>query len=272
MNNYYEILGVEKSATDQEIKAAYRKLAMQHHPDKGGDINKFQEISEAYENLSNSEKRAAYDNPTPQYQQNYSYSGVPPEFEDLFSAGSPFGNIFGFRNRTAANSNIQYSTAISLEDAFTGKELLANITLPSGRTQTINIKIPPGIHDGVTLRLAGMGDDSIPNLPKGDVLLAIVIAGHPEFIRSGDDLVKEVEINCIEAMLGSTIEIKTIDQRTLQAEIPAGTQNSTVLNLAGFGMPNFNSPERRGRLLLKIKIKIPVLSEEQKTALRTINL
>ena len=165
-----------------------------------------------------------------------------------------------------------HSTSITLEEAFTGKELLASITLPSGKEQTINIKIPAGIHDGTTLRLTGMGDDTIANAPRGDILLAIHIQNHADFNRSGDDLVKELEISCIEAMLGTSITVKTIDGNLLQTTVPAGVQFGTILNLAGYGMPNFNETHRRGRLLLKLKIKIPVLSDEQKTALQQLNL
>lgn len=273
MSDYYEILGVPKTASQQEIKSAYRKLAVLHHPDKGGDINKFQEISEAYDTLSDTGKRAAYDNPQTNNNQGFGFNGgMPPGFEDLFSEGSPFGNIFGFKSRTPTNSNIQFSTSINLEDVFYGKEIIANVTLPSGVEQTINIKIPVGIHDGSTLRLAGMGDDSIKNAPRGDILLAIHINHHPEYFRSGDDLIKEIEVSCIDAMIGTTIEITTIDDRKLHTEIPAGTQNDTVFNLAGFGLPNFNSPDRRGRLLLKTKIKIPILSDEQKEELRKLNV
>jgi len=272
MTDYYQILGVERSASEQEIKSAYRKLAMQHHPDKGGDVNKFQEISAAYEILSDAQKKAEYDNPSPQY--SHSQPGFDfnvQEFEHIFGHNSPFGEIFGFRSRQAVNQSIRVSTAITLEDVFYGKDLLAEVSLPSGRTQTVNIKIPKGIHDGTTLKLNGMGDDSIQGIPPGDILLTVHVQDHPRFSRVGDDLVQILEISCIEAMLGTNITIVDLDNKQLDTSIPAGVQHDSMLGLSDRGMPNFHTGNR-GRLLLKIKIKIPQLSEEQKENLRKLNI
>jgi curved DNA-binding protein len=272
--DYYELLGVSRSASPEEIKKAYRRLASQHHPDKGGDTKKFQDIQTAYDTLSNDQKRAQYDNPQPQFSGPGGFEfhfGGPGGLEQMFGQGSPFGDIFGFGRRPQTNRNLQLQTAVSLEDAFWGKELIANVTLPSGRDQTINIKIPRGIHEATTLRLAGMGDDSVPQLPRGHILLSVHIQEHPIFRRQGDDLLKEVEISCIDAMLGCTVNITTIDDKQLEATIPPGIQNDSLIGLTGYGMPNFNDPSRRGRLLVKIKISIPVLSEDQKTILRKLN-
>jgi DnaJ-class molecular chaperone len=277
--NYYEILGVSKQATEDEIKKAYRKLASQHHPDKGGDKVKFQEIQSAYATLSDEQKRQQYDNPRPQFGGGnpggfeFHFDG-PGGFEQFFGGGHPFGDIFGFRQqrRQATNRNVQLQTSISLEDAFWGKELIANVTLPSGKEQTVNIKIPQGIHEGTTLRLSGMGDDSVKELPRGDILLNVHIGNHPRFIRQGDDLFQEVTINSIEAMLGTTITLTSIDDKQLETTIPAGIQNDAMIGLAGYGMHNFNDPSRRGRLIVKVKIVTPALSEEQKNNLRNLNI
>lgn len=274
--DYYQTLGVSRNASEQEIKSAYRKLAMKYHPDKGGDAAKFQEINEAYATLGDAQKRAAYDNPSPQFNGNsfqFDFGdSFPPGFENIFRPGGPFEGVFGFQRRPPTNQSIQLSTSISLLDAFNGQELTANVTLPSGREQTVTIRIPRGIHEGTTLRLAGMGDDSLPGVPRGDILLTVHVQSHPSFYRQGDDLIKEVDINCIDAMLGKPITIEGIDGKVLQTEIPAGIQPDAIVSLAGQGMPNFNTPDRRGRLLLKLKVKIPQLSEDQKTALRKLNV
>jgi DnaJ-class molecular chaperone len=170
------------------------------------------------------------------------------------------------------NRNIQLQTSINLEDAVYGKELLANIKLPSGREQTVNIKIPQGIHEGTTLRLSGMGDDSIAGFPRGDILLSVQILEHPIFKRQGDDLLIEHEITAIDAMTGTTVHIMTIDGKRLETSIPAGVQFDSILSLAGHGMPNFNEPGRKGRLLIKIKVRVPQLNEEQKSKLRNLNI
>ena len=278
MTDYYKTLGVDRSANDQDIKTAYRKLASQHHPDKGGDKAKFQEIQQAYDTLSDPDKRGQYDNPQPQFSGGGPggfefHFGGPGGFEQMFGQGHPFGDIFGFgRNRHPTNRNIQLQTTISLEDAFNGKELIASVTLPSGREQTVNIKIPPGIHEGTTLRLAGMGDDTVPGAPRGDILLAVHIQGHPIFQRQGDDLIQEIEISSIDAMLGSVVNILSIDNKQLETNIPSGVQQDAVLSLNAYGMPNFNNPNHRGRLLVRIKIKTPTLSEDQKNNLRKLNI
>lgn len=268
--DYYETLGVSRTASADEIKRAYRKLASQHHPDKGGDKAKFQEIQNAYATLSDDQKRAEYDNPAPQ---GFHFGGGPAGFEQFFNQGHPFGDIFGFRQpRPQTNRSLQLQTTITLEDAFYGKELLATVRLPSGKEQTVNIKIPPGIHEGTTLRLSGMGDDSIPQLPRGDILLSVHITNHAVFRRQGDDLLVEHGISCVDAMVGTTLTVNGIDGKNLETSIPAGIQNDALVGLTGHGMPNFNDPTRRGRLLLKLKLFVPTLSEEQKDNLRKLNI
>jgi len=269
MTDYYSTLGVQRNANQEEIKKAYRRLAAQHHPDRGGSKERFQEIQSAYDTLSDPERRAHYDNPQPQF--HFHQGGVPPGFEDIFSAfgGGPFGDFFGRRNVRQRNRNLNLQTSIDLKDAFYGKDLVANIGLPSGREQTLQIKIPPGIQDGTTLRLAGMGDDSIPNIPRGDIHLTISIQPDVVFQRNGDDLIKKVMITCIDAMLGKTIQVTTIDGKNLDVNIAPGTQAGAILAVQGYGMPNINNNLMRGRLLLEIQVQIlSNLSEEQKTALR----
>jgi curved DNA-binding protein len=218
MSDLYNTLGVERSANPDEIKRAYRKLAAQHHPDRGGDTKKFQEIQAAYDTLSDSEKRAEYDNPQPQIGGfNFHGNGFPPGFEDIFAHfgdGHPFSAMFG-RRPQQRNRTLNLQSSITLYEALTGKDIIANIRLPSGKEQLLEIKIPPGINDGSTLRLSGVGDDSIPNLPKGDIHFTIQVQPHPEFQRQGDDLISEIEVNCIDAILGKKILINTIDNKLL---------------------------------------------------------
>lgn len=273
MPDYYNTLGVSKDSSPDEIKRAYRRLASQHHPDKGGDTKKFQEIEEAYRTLGDPEKRQAYDNPAPQGFREF--GGMPPGFEDLFASmmggNNPFGDIFGRRQQGHRNRTLNIQTQINLEDAFTGKELMANLKLPSGRDQMIEVKIPAGIQDGTTLRLSGMGDDTFPNSPRGDIHLTVNVMPHSIFRRQGDDLVREIEISAIDAMLGKTLLVDTIDGRTLEIQINAGTQPGQILSASGYGMPNMRDPRFTGRMLLEIKINIPkYLTDEQKTALEKL--
>jgi DnaJ-class molecular chaperone len=274
MSDYYSTLGLSKTATQDEIKQAYRKLAMKHHPDRtGGDDTEFKKIQEAYATLSDLEKRSQYDNPQPQgFQQ---FGGMPPGFEDIVSQMFGGGNPFGFAGmggqRQARNKTLNIQTQISLEDAFFGKELIANITLPNGREQVVNVKIPRGIQDGTTLRLAKMGDDSYANLPRGDIHLTVNIMPNNKFGRQGDDLIKELEVNAIDAILGKNYQLETIDNRLLEVKINPGTQHGQLLAAAGYGMPNINDNRFVGRLLIQVKIQIPNnLTNSQLTKLREI--
>jgi DnaJ-class molecular chaperone len=275
--DHYSTLGVDRNASPEDIKRAYRKLASQHHPDKGGDKAKFQDIQAAYDTLSNPDKKSQYDNPMPQ---GFHHQGnMPHGFEDVFAHmfgnGNPFGDVFGRRPQPqpVRNRTLNLQTQISLEDAFHGKDMIATIQLPSGRDQILEIKIPAGVADGTTLRLAGMGDDSIGNMPRGDIHLSVHVMPHHEYQRQGDDLVKSLKINCIDAMLGKTVQFTTIDNRTLEINIVPGTQHGQTLAVQGYGMPNMSNSYMKGRLLLNINITIPTsISEDQKHLLRQINL
>jgi len=273
--DHYSTLGVDRNASPEDIKRAYRKLASQHHPDKGGDKAKFQDIQAAYDTLSNPDKKSQYDNPMPQ---GFHHQGnMPHGFEDVFAHmfgnGNPFGDVFGRRPQPVRNRTLNLQTQISLEDAFHGKDMIATIQLPSGRDQILEIKIPAGVADGTTLRLAGMGDDSIGNMPRGDIHLSVHVMPHQEYQRQGDDLVKPLKINCIDAMLGKTVQFTTIDNRTLEINIAPGTQHGQTLAVQGYGMPNMSNSYMKGRLLLNINITIPTsISEDQKHLLRQINL
>lgn len=281
MSDHYQTLGVDRNATPDEIKKAFRKLASQHHPDKGGDTKKFQEIQAAYDTLGDPEKKSQYDNPQPQFNGGHFGGGMPPGFEDIFSqmfgggGGSPFGNMFGQarHHQPQRNRTLNIQTTISLEEAFTGKDMIANIQLPSGREQLLEIKIPAGINDGMVLRLAGMGEDSVSNAPRGDIHLTVNIQQHHRFIRQGDDLVMSAEINCIDAMLGKNIQIETIDGKTLDIKVPAGTQHGQMLAAPGYGMPKVSDSRFKGRMLISINVTIPSnLNESQKAILSQIKL
>lgn len=274
MADHYQTLGVDRSASQDEIKKAFRKLASQHHPDKGGDTAKFQEIQAAYDTLGDPDKRAAYDNPAPQFEGFQQYGGMPPGFEDvinqMFGGRSPFGDIFGRpQQQQPRNRTLNIQTTITLEEAFAGKEMVANITLPSGRDQILQIKIPAGIQEGTVLRLSGMGDDSVKNAPRGDIHLTVNVQPHKIFHRTGDDLNCTMNLNCIDAMTGKTIQIETLDNKTLEVAVKEGTQHGQIMSAAGYGMPKMSDNRFRGRLLIHINIVIPNnLSDAQKQILK----
>jgi len=270
LTDHYSTLGVQKDASYEDIKKAYRKLAGQHHPDKGGDGEIFKNVQIAYSILSDPSRRLEYDrNPRgsdpwfENQQAHRAHQGMHVNPEEMFAHFfnrppdmDPF-SFFRGRPQQPRNLSINVQTNITLEEAFYGRDWLAEVTLPSGRNQTINIKIPAGIQDGTMLKVQGLGDDSHPHVPRGDIHLTVSVAAHRGFVRQGDDLVKQINVMCIEAILGCKLSIDTIDGRTLEVTINPGTQHGQILSAAGYGMPNINDNRFRGRMLMPINIEIP---------------
>jgi curved DNA-binding protein len=278
--DYYSTLGINKSAGADEIKKAYRSLASKHHPDKGGDTKKFQEIQEAYATLSDPDKRAQYDNPAPQgfsaFGQDpfggWQQSASPQGFEQFFHQFGPdLGSIFGNRRGPTRNRNINLETTISLEEAYTGKDVIASYRLGSGEERTFEVKIPPGVHDGLTLRISGAGDNSIRQLAPGDAMLTVRVMPHRRFQRNGNDIIETIEITAWDAILGKDIEIETIGKSRLTISLKEGTQTDSMLRVKEAGMPDINNPNVKGNHMIAIKITIPTnLTEFQKNTLRSI--
>lgn len=272
MQDYYSILGVDKSANQDEIKQAYRRMASRHHPDKGGDTQKFQEIEEAYRILGDPVKRAEYDAPKPQFNENiFTSGGVPPEFENIFRHffnGNPFGHASASPQR---NRTMNFRHVITLEEAYHGKTLIVNLPLRNGQERLLEIKIPPGIQDGQTLRLQNVGDDSIPHLPKGDVMITIEVLLPQNFRRQGDNLIYRATINCVQAMLGTSIKIDTLRNTILEVNVPSGVNKDSVLVVENEGMPNIHNSHIRGDLLIELNITIlQGLSETIKDKLKEL--
>jgi len=281
MADYYNTLGISKDAGPDDIKKAFRSLASKHHPDKGGDTKKFQEIQEAYATLSDPEKKAQYDNPAPQgfnpFGQDpfggWQQAGGPGNgFEQFFHQFGPdIGNLFGQRRGPSRNRNINLETALTLEEAYTGKEVIATYRLGNNEERTFEVKIPPGVHDGLMLRISGAGDNSIRQLPPGDAMLTIRIQPHHKFQRNGNDIIEEVSIPVWTAILGGDVEIETIGKNKLTLALREGTQPNAVLRVQGHGMPDVNNPSVKGNHMVSLKIVIPTnLTEFQKKSLRSI--
>lgn len=258
--DYYSILGLKRGASSEEIKKAYRSMAMKHHPDRGGDEQKFKEISQAYDFLSDPEKKKMVDmgvDPA-QTQQGFNQQGP---FEFHFNSGN-FEDIFnqfgfgGFNRRVQRNKSFNINIELTLEEVLTGKDINAEIGIPGGRKKLVNISIPPGIEHGQQIRYQGMGDHSISHLPPGDLICRIFVKEHTKFKRQGNDLLTEVAISAWDAMLGTDIELDTLEKRRLKVSIGQGTQPDTVFSCKGEGIPDARTL-KRGNLLIKIKVSIP---------------
>lgn len=251
-------------------------MAMKHHPDRGGDEKKFKEISQAYDFLSDPEKKRIIDmggDPNAQpgmggfNQGPFEFHFGSGDINDLFG-GFGFGG-FG-RQPLRRNKSLNVNVEVTLEDVLKGKDLNAEVSVPGIKSKIINLSVPPGIEHGQQIRYEGMGDDSIPSLRPGDLFVNVFVRNHPVFRREGTSLIFEKEISVWDAILGTTLNIKTLDEKTLSITIPAGTQPDTVLSCRGEGLPHMRT-KQRGNLLIKVKVKIPKnLTADQKQSIENL--
>lgn len=276
MKNYYDILGVDEKASSAEISKAFKNLAKQHHPDRGGDKDKFQELNEAHETLKSSQKRHDYDTMRKFGRPGMTGGGEHPFFnEDIFGDFfSGFGNVGdgvqfnfstggrprSFRQTRRGNRNVQVRMAISLKEAMMNNEKTINYKLPSGRDEFATVKIPAGVQHGITFKFSGMGDDSIANMPRGDLLVLMSVLDSDGYTRKGNDLYTDKTIDCFQAVRGHEFNLKTLEDRIIKVKVPAGTQPNTILQVKGQGMPVHKTIGIRGNLYVKVHVLIPQLS------------
>lgn len=298
VKDYYKILGVEKTATAEQIKKAYRKLAVKYHPDKNPNDkaaeDKFKEINEAYEVLSDEEKRKKYDQFGENYKHYEQHGGRPEDFdwsqfgggggrsrtynygsgnmEDIFGSGEGsfsdffeqlFGSSFSGGRRQqqgpGRGRDVQATMDVSLEDAYSG----ATRQVEVGGSK-LNIKLKPGLHEGQVIRLKGKGGAGRKSGENGDLLITIKIAPHPQFELKGLDIHTELAIPLYTAILGGKLTINTPGP-SLSMNIPAGTDSGKIFRLKGKGMPAFDNKGTAGDLYIKAIVHIPAnLSDEEK--------
>lgn len=291
--DYYQILGIKKDATQDQIKRAFRRLAVKYHPDKNPGNKaaeaKFKEITEANEVLSDPEKRKQYDqlgsawnsfqkeNTRSSYEEWFSQKAKTSgdeEFawstdaEDIFERmggfsdffESIFGSPFSFSKRSAKyrnGQNYQSDLYISAQEALTGTEKILSIGL-----SRIKIKIPPGVYDGQILRIPEQGEPGLNGGLPGDLLITIHIQADHQFVRQGENLLKDLHIDLYTAVLGGVVEIRTLEGKLLRLKIPPGTDNNTVMRIPEMGLPTLHGTN--GDLLVKIFVDIPKnLSKKQ---------
>ncbi len=305
--DYYQVLGVSRNDSQDEIKKTYRKLARKHHPDVNpGDKaaeERFKDINEAYEVLSDPEKRKKYDQLGARWQQyeraggrpedfdwaqwraqpggshTYTRTVSPEEFEQMLGGGgfsdffeTLFGGI-GRQPRSDFERGREYYQ--SRPQRGRDREQSIRITLEEaffGTTRTlqwendrkIEAKIPRGVRTGSRIRLSGQGGSGIGDGPTSDLYLKIEVAPNPVFQRDGDDLRRSLPVDLYTSLLGGEVEVSMID-RTVKLTIPPETVNGSVFRLRGLGMPNLRNPDHRGDLYVIIDVQLPInLSEEEK--------
>ena len=264
MTTHYDTLGVSKTATIDEIKKAFKVLASKNHPDRGGSTEKFQEINQAYQTLSDPDKRAEYDNPQPQFR-----SGPGPDINDMFAqmfgGRSPFGTQFNFRQQNVPQKNrdLQIEVHLNLEETLTEHTKTISVKGVSGARNNTEITIPRGIPDGGQIRYQGLGDNSNKSLPNGDLYVVYRFARHPTFIPDNSDLYYLTSISCFDAILGSSVNVTTIDKKEISVTIPPGTQHGTKFRLKDYGLYSVHHPGR-GSLIINVNVEIPKIVDAEK--------
>ena len=338
--DYYETLGIERTASDDEIKKAFRKLARQHHPDlhtspeqKKSAEEKFKELNEAYEVISDQEKRRRYDA--------FGHAGGPQGAEGFdFGGQGGFGDIFNDifedffgqprgRARAERGNDLQYNLEVTFEESVFGKEAklkiprweicadckgtgarsataikmcpackgqgqlrfqqgFFSVSRPCGQCEGVgqiitepcqacggrqrirkermlSVQIPGGIETGMRLRLANEGEHGVQGGPQGDLYVAITVKPHPHFRREGQDIVSELPVNLVTAILGGRVEVPTLKGNTFM-KIPAGTQPDKILRIEGLGFPNLKGGHT-GDQLFNVKVEIPTKLKKKKKEL-----
>jgi len=252
--SYYDTLGVEESATMEQIKKAYRKLSKQHHPDvNGGDDAKFKEIAEAYEHLSSDVKRAQYDASRVNPFGNMGGAGF--NFNGNFS--DMFDQFFGGDPRKARGQNHTVVANISFLDAYLGKNLTFNI---NGETLSIDLK--PGVQNGMKFRLAGKGNLNPynPSAGRGDLIVQIQIQQDPYYILNGNDIWMDVHLPWWDIITGIKVPITLPDGTVIKVPVEKNSQAGKVLRVKGKGFPIYNTLGR-GMLMIKLNAIYPNLNE-----------
>jgi DnaJ-class molecular chaperone len=300
--DYYSVLGVARTANADEIKKAYRKLAMKYHPDKNqGDKSsedKFKEVSEAYEALSDEKTRAAYDQfghagAAAGFSRGAGgFRGGPQQYEDFDfsqfrngqqytseSAHDLFNDLFGemFNQRRgpvrSRGADLKYNLAISFEDAARGTEKqIRFLREVNGKEESahLSVSVPAGVKPGQRLKLRGEGDAGTHGGPTGDLYVVVNISEHPLFRRVENDVVMDLPISFVDAILGTEVDVPTL-AGSATMRIPPGTHNGQTFRLRGKGFPDMGG-KSSGDMLLKVLIDVPKnLTAEQKELIQQLS-
>ena len=241
MTDYYTTLGVPRTATADEIKQAFRRLASQHHPDKGGDTQKFQAIQEAYATLGDEQKRAEYNNPRPQFS---GFNGGV-NINDIFNM---FGHGHGFAQQPRQRSHVRMTLTITLNDVATGGKRTVSLGTAQG-ISAVEIEIPQGINDGDNVHYEGIG-------PGGaDLVVQYRVQSDRTWQRQDLNLITETRVSIWDIILGTELHITTITGDILSANIPARSQPGVTLRLRGRGLTNRNGTT--GDIMVRVQAFVP---------------
>ena len=302
---YYDILGVKRDASQDDIKKAFRKLAAKYHPDAGGDEAKFKEVSEAYTTLSDEKKRAEYD-------QMLMFGGMPgaggygpgggrttyttnfgggADWQTIFDSvrsgdgafgGFDFSTLFGGaaggargyqQSRPQKGNDTTLTVDVTFDEALKGVTKRVSFRSPgTGDEQTLTVKVPEGAYDGSKLRYRGRGENGVAGGARGDLVVTIRVGEHPLFKRDGvADIRMEVPVSMYEATLGATIDVPTPAGSTVRLKIPAGTQDGKTFRFKDLGANNIKRKGAKGALYATVRVKVPTrLSAKEREALQAL--
>ena len=272
--NFYDVLGVSRDASQDEIKKSFRKLAQKYHPDAGGDEDKFKEISEAYETLSDPAKRKEYD-------QVLMFGGIPGAdfggdggrgraYTYSSADGFDFSSIFGGgQPRSQKGGDLTMSIDVTFDEALEGAQRKVTYRVPStGEEQTLTVKIPAGAVNGGKLRYRKRGEYGRNGGERGDLVITTRVEEHPLFKRDGADVRMDVPISIYEAALGATIEIPTPEGKVVRLKVPKGTQDGKTFRFKDLGAPNVKKKGAKGALYVTVKVEVPTrLTKEERAGL-----
>jgi len=282
MTDHYKTLGVSEKSSDSDIKTAWKKLAKEHHPDKhNGDDTKMKEINASYDAIKTAEKRAennmgqgGFDGfRRPQGRQTphgfeFNFGGGGFNMDDILRQGGMRG---GFRQQQQPqNQDINLEHVVTLEETFNGKRVDASFALPNGELRTLIVDIPKGTEHGDRIRFMGQGQTEIKNIKPGNLYVHIKVRQHPRFERHGHMLLQKISVDAVDAIVGTNVQIKTIDSSTVSLKIPEGTKNGDQLRLRGKGFV-MKGIEGRGDLIVIVEITIAkALTSEEESLFRQI--
>jgi DnaJ-class molecular chaperone len=269
MSDYYSILGIDKNSSQEDIKKAYRSLAMKHHPDRtGGDDTMFKEIQTAYSILGDPQKKSQYDAMQSGSGQNFRFNingqDMPPGFagfgniDDIFRnfnvhfGGDPFGDF----RQPRRNKDLRIQLSVSLLSTLSEQTKTISVQTTNGHRETIEVKIPVGISNNSTIKYPGLGDNFFDTLGRGDLYVQVVVEPNPNFQVQDIDLFTELNIDCLTAITGSTEVITGLDGKQFSLSIPAGTQTGAGFRLNDQGLYALNS-STRGSLIVRINVIVP---------------
>lgn len=300
--NYYKVLGVDKKASDDEIKKAYRKLALKYHPDRNQDNKsaeeQFKKISEAYAVLGDSEKRKQYESFGSQeaFNRNFSQEDIFRGFDlnDILRDLGGFSGSRGMRGQRRASANddlfsqlfrnqqygqqqaprkgqsLEYNLSIGIEDAYSGAEKRISFKKDDGGLNEMTIKVPKGIDTGKKLRLVGKGLPGFNGGSSGDMFINITLTPHPVFTREGDDIYIHKTITFPQAALGTSMDVKMPNGEIKRIKIPPGTQANTKIRMKGFGFHKFKGTGR-GDGYVRFTIEVPKkLTKKQSQLIKSL--